>query len=207
MLVSLFHTGYVLYFCVSMQAKQKQTGFTIVELLIVIVVIGILAAITVATFNGVRVRSENQKTVVAIKSWIGILKSYKALNDRFPDYDASVDPYAQFPCLGSGYPAGKCMSLNNVNTVGAGVAYERSEFVSKIQSLASNLPTPSLQQVTFSSEPMVGVFVNLGGGGSTVSIGYVLKGTDAQCADFGAGTKSERGRSTSGVYCGIDSIP
>lgn len=190
-----------------MQAKQKQTGFTIVELLIVIVVIGILAAITIVTFSGVQARSENQKTIVAVKSWIGILKSYKALNDRFPDYDASVDPYAEFPCLGSGYPAGKCMSLNNVNTVGAGVAYERSEFVSKIQSLSSNLPTPSFQQVIFSNEPMVGAFVNLGGGGDLVSIGYVLKGADAQCADLGAGTKIERGRSASGVYCGIESIP
>ncbi|MDB5187095.1 MAG: Fimbrial protein [Candidatus Saccharibacteria bacterium] len=37
--------------------KQKQTGFTIVELLIVIVVIGILAAITVVAFNGVQDRA------------------------------------------------------------------------------------------------------------------------------------------------------
>jgi hypothetical protein len=99
------------------------------------------------------------------------------------------------------------MSLNNVNTVGAGVAYERPEFISKLQSLTRNLPTPSLQQVMFSNEPMVGVFVNLGGGGDLVSIGYVLKGSDAQCAEFGAGTKSERGRSSSGVYCGVNSIP
>lgn len=187
--------------------QAKQTGFTIVELLIVIVVIGVLTTITVVAFNGVQVRSENQKTVAAARNWIGILKSYKAINGRFPDYDASTDSYAQYPCLGSGYAAGKCMSLNNVNTVGAGVAYERPEFVSKIQSLANTLPTPSLQQVTFSNEPMVGAFVNLGGGGTTISIGYVLKGSDAQCADLGAGTKSERGRSTSGVYCGIDSIP
>lgn len=36
---------------------KKQTGFTIVELLIVIVVIGILAAITVVAFNGVQERA------------------------------------------------------------------------------------------------------------------------------------------------------
>jgi prepilin-type N-terminal cleavage/methylation domain-containing protein len=37
--------------------KSKQNGFTIVELLIVIVVIGILASITVVSFNGVQQRA------------------------------------------------------------------------------------------------------------------------------------------------------
>ena len=46
-----------------MWANQKrQTGFTIVELLIVIVVIGILAAITIVAFNGVQGRA-NDTTV------------------------------------------------------------------------------------------------------------------------------------------------
>lgn len=190
-----------------MGIKNNQSGFTIVELLIVIVVISILSSITVVAYSGVRERSENQKTVVAVKNWIGILKSYKTINNRFPDYDATTDSYAQYPCLGLGYAAGKCMSLNNINTVGAGVAYERSEFTVKIQSIASSLPTPSFQHVTFSNEPMVGAFVNLGGSGNTVSIGYVLKGANAQCTDLGGGgTQNERGRSSSGVYCGIDNI-
>jgi prepilin-type N-terminal cleavage/methylation domain-containing protein len=40
-----------------MWAKQKQPGFTIVELLIVIVVIGILAAITIVAYNGIQERA------------------------------------------------------------------------------------------------------------------------------------------------------
>jgi type II secretory pathway pseudopilin PulG len=39
------------------ESKQKQLGFTIVDLLIVIVVIGILAAITIVAFNGVQRRA------------------------------------------------------------------------------------------------------------------------------------------------------
>ena len=41
--------------------NRRSAGFTIVELLIVIVVIGILAAITVVAFNGVQTNSRNAK--------------------------------------------------------------------------------------------------------------------------------------------------
>lgn len=41
--------------------KHSRPGFTIVELLIVIVVIAILAAITVVAYNGVRDRANNSK--------------------------------------------------------------------------------------------------------------------------------------------------
>ena len=47
-----------------MTRVEKQTGFTIVELLIVIVVIGILAAITIVAFNGV----SNRAKVTAIQA-------------------------------------------------------------------------------------------------------------------------------------------
>lgn len=42
--------------------KTHRDGFTIVELLIVIVVIGILAAIVIVAYNGVQERSRVQKT-------------------------------------------------------------------------------------------------------------------------------------------------
>lgn len=41
-----------------MWAKNKNTGFTIVELLIVVVVIAILAAITVVSYNGIQARAK-----------------------------------------------------------------------------------------------------------------------------------------------------
>lgn len=43
------------------QTQKGQKGFTIVELLIVIVVIGILAAITIVAYNGVQTRANQSK--------------------------------------------------------------------------------------------------------------------------------------------------
>jgi len=40
--------------------KTKQSGFTIVELLVVIVVIGILAAITIVSYSGITARANTQ---------------------------------------------------------------------------------------------------------------------------------------------------
>jgi len=44
-----------------MQTAKRPYGFTIVELLIVIVVIGILAAITIVAYNGIQTRSMNAR--------------------------------------------------------------------------------------------------------------------------------------------------
>lgn len=49
-----------------LKTKTKQKGFTIVELLIVIVVIGILAAITIVAYNGIQARANDARTRSAV---------------------------------------------------------------------------------------------------------------------------------------------
>ena len=41
---------------------HKNSGFTIIELLIVIIVIAILAAITITAYNGVQAKARDAKT-------------------------------------------------------------------------------------------------------------------------------------------------
>lgn len=57
-----------------MWAKNKNSGFTIVELLIVIVIIGILAAITIVAFNGVQDRSRSSAVAADFSNNIKIAK-------------------------------------------------------------------------------------------------------------------------------------
>lgn len=68
-----------------MWAKQKrQTGFTIVELLIVIVVIGILAAITIVAYNGIQKRAQGSAASSALSQSAKKLALYQVDNGIYP---------------------------------------------------------------------------------------------------------------------------
>lgn len=64
--------------------NKQQAGFTIVELLIVIVVIGILAAITVVAYNGIQDRANDSRRISDVKSIIKALELYKVKQGYYP---------------------------------------------------------------------------------------------------------------------------
>ena len=78
--------------------KKSEKGFTIVELLIVIVVIGILAAIVIVAYNGVTQRAN---ATAAKSNANSVKKVAEAYNAQCPDGTT---------CTGSGFP-----TLANLN--------------------------------------------------------------------------------------------
>ncbi len=64
--------------------NKKQSGFTIIELLIVIVVIGILAAIVITTYSGITVKQRNQKRQTDIQSIQTQLEAFFSQNGFYP---------------------------------------------------------------------------------------------------------------------------
>lgn len=64
--------------------KRKQSGFTIVELLIVIVVIGILAAIVITTFTGVQKKGRDADRKSDINAIYSQVEVYFAQNSKYP---------------------------------------------------------------------------------------------------------------------------
>ena len=64
--------------------RRMTAGFTLVEILIVIVVISILASITIVSYNGVQSRSRDTKIRVAAKQIQGALEVFISQNGRIP---------------------------------------------------------------------------------------------------------------------------
>lgn len=93
----------------------KKNGFTIVELLIVIVVIAILAAISLVVYNGVRERAMNTQLLALVDGYEKALRAYKVTHSTYPVPDAN-DTYNI--CLGAssdypaepGLPVGTCIT-------------------------------------------------------------------------------------------------
>lgn len=63
---------------------KKTSGFTIVELLVVIVVIAILAAVAIVSYSGIQNRARIASTQMGLSTVAKKLELHKADNDRYP---------------------------------------------------------------------------------------------------------------------------
>lgn len=93
--------------------NSRVSGFTIVELLIVIVVIAVLASITVVAYSGVQQRANNSARISEFNQWRELYEIYKVQNGTYPTM--TNGGY----CLGTGFPDAKCRDYlaNNGNTL------------------------------------------------------------------------------------------
>lgn len=81
--------------------NRTSRGFTIVELLIVIIVIAILASITIVAYNGIRDRAENTSRLSEVVFWERQIDLYLAENGRLPFVSGMAINNTY--CLGNGF--------------------------------------------------------------------------------------------------------
>lgn len=74
-----------------MWANQKLRGFTIVELLIVIVVIGVLAAISIVAYTGIQNRAHDSAVQSDLAAAAKALELYKTDKGTYPDSETKLD--------------------------------------------------------------------------------------------------------------------
>jgi prepilin-type N-terminal cleavage/methylation domain-containing protein len=68
----------------NIKSNRKDSGFTIVELLVVIVVIGILATITIVSYAGVTARANAAKALSNAQAIVSVAEAINADNSKYP---------------------------------------------------------------------------------------------------------------------------
>lgn len=72
-------------------SKQTNSGFTIVELLIAVVVLAVLAAISMVAYNGVQSRALNTRAIEELTQIGKAIQIYQIIEDRYPaDVDRNI---------------------------------------------------------------------------------------------------------------------
>ncbi len=154
--------------------KHRQTGFTIVELLIVIVVIGILAAITIVAYNGIQTRAENSKTLSAMEGYAKGLSLYALNTGSYP-----VEP--SVPCLGA-YPQTTCAEVDTSTgstCFGFGGANSQVSFDTKMKTVFGGaVPQPSSQVMNCGGKLFGGAWY-FSSDGKTANLTYLLRGNQS----------------------------
>lgn len=82
-----------------MRATDKQRGFTLLEIMVVIVIIGVLASPVVPNLMGNKEKADKQKAVSDIVALENALDMYKLDNHRYPTTNQGLESLVEAPTL------------------------------------------------------------------------------------------------------------
>lgn len=77
--------------------KNKQQGFTLLEIMVVIVILGILASMVLPSLFGNKEKAERQKVVSDITTLSSAMDMYRLDNSRYPTTDQGLEALVSKP--------------------------------------------------------------------------------------------------------------
>lgn len=172
--------------------RINKSGFTIIELIVVIVVIGILAAITLMSYTGVQRRARDDHRVTDVSNIEKAMELYYSDNGSYPVPTGST---------GSIINSGWYYSGDNSWTMLSGLMLG-SQAIDVLPTDPTNTPSPS---VLSTGSYGYAVFVNNGsnhcgaGKGQMYLIVYRLEGMSQQLKSDGACTTNPLGDAYAGT--------
>jgi general secretion pathway protein G len=83
------------------RSKKKSRGFTLIELMVVIVILGILAGLVLPRFMGRTEEAKKTKARLQIENLEGALKLYKLDTGTYPTTEQGLEALVQKPSTGA----------------------------------------------------------------------------------------------------------
>lgn len=77
--------------------KQRQSGFTLLEIMVVIVILGILASLVVPNLMGNKEQADRQKAISDIVALENALDMYKLDNSQYPSTEQGLEALVSRP--------------------------------------------------------------------------------------------------------------
>lgn len=174
--------------------KRQPLGFTIVELLIVIVVIGILAALVIIAYSNIQQRARNASRIASVKELQKILALYVAQEGKYP--------YASYGCMGSGYTDWDGDGTLDCYAKNTNRQHPNTTLNNELQKIAP-LPKVNTDDVPGTSENYRGYLyypnVTIDGKAGRVMIVYWLEGLNQNCSIAGVLTPIAGGYGLNGA--------
>lgn len=157
--------------------KKTSSGFTIVELLIVIVVIAILAAISIVAYNGIQARASDTSVQSDLRNFAAKIMEYQAINGNFPNGGGTNGPAGMtFRVSRAAYATNMHNFIYCVNQ-GAGSDKYVIAAASKSGKRYAYSSDKGLHDYSFAWGGVVGVCTNEGYSSYGYSYGYLNGGT------------------------------
>ncbi len=179
--------------------NKGSNGFTIVELLIVIVVIAILASITIVAFSGVQKRANATKASSAVNAYAKILKMYKQEKGVYPGAlgvygynDICLGNISDFPAVAGTYNGGDCLYNANPNSAGGGDGHYRvaawQTFMDAIKPYASSVSNSKLSDAQYAIETWRGIRYYTWNNNKEAAMDWILVGDQRSLCGPGSGS-------------------
>ncbi len=199
--------------------KFRQYGFSLVELLIVVVVIAILAAISAVAYNGMQQRGHNAAIISAARAWRDAFATYGTIKGNyvwsgFPaagvsgSFQTCLGDTSAYPAI-SGYSSGRCYRFVTGNSeLGSTAIY--TPLIDEIYTVAKPSGGPYTWTATYTL-PGPNIYgrrgisydysIDSSHAITSSSIYYTLENETVNC---GVADAVKAGTVTSGILCKID---
>lgn len=195
--------------------KRHYSGFTVVELIIVIVVIGILAAIVLVSWGNVVTGSRNTSRLQDMKSWMSTFDVYKSRFGAYPVLPTGNTPSGDVAyCLGSFTSTNnKCGQYNSSTATRYLPASASSTLLTNVTKVNSRGKAPENGGATVNSAlagPLVYLSQTTSSGTVTVTAKFIgfFEGTSCPSSELtiiSSGTLSSSYAPIAGLLTGLPS--